>query len=154
MLNLKRIYWGRQAMKLAYSALVLWLAAAVLLALMEQAGGSVAGPGVFGVAAVFEGMMHRVLAAATVPGVCLVALSIVAAVVVGRDVRRRAPGSRRRANSRGSNDDGVSTSRLTVPSAWVNGSRCRRPRLPRQAPDGMRRLPVLRGLDVPEVPLR
>lgn len=91
MLNLKRIYWGRQAMKLAYSALVLWLAASVLLALMQQAGGSVAGPGVSGVAAVFEGMMHRVLAAATVPGVCLVALSIVAAVVVGRDVRRRDP---------------------------------------------------------------
>ncbi len=36
MVELKRIYWSRQALRLAYSAVLVWLAVSVLLALMPK----------------------------------------------------------------------------------------------------------------------
>lgn len=90
MLELGRIYWTRQALRLAYSAVLLWLAFAVLTALMTKAA-PVAGAGVSAVSDVFRGMIGRVGSAAVLPGVAAVVLAIVAAVIAGRDVRRRDP---------------------------------------------------------------
>jgi hypothetical protein len=91
MVELKRIYWSRQALRLAYLATILWLGFSVLLSLMPDPGRTAAGPNTSSPAEVLRGMFDGVLAAAAVPGLCLLVLGILAAVVVGRDVRRRDP---------------------------------------------------------------
>jgi 5-methylcytosine-specific restriction endonuclease McrA len=90
MAELKRIYWSNQALRLAYSAVMVWLGLSVFVALMPKAT-VVSGTGLSPVTDVFRGMLDRVLAAAALPGVCLLVLVIVAAVVHVRDVRRRDP---------------------------------------------------------------
>lgn len=88
--ELGRIYWTRQGLRLAYLAVMLWLAVAVLAALMPK-GAPVAGAGMSAVSEVFSGMLGRVGSAAVLPGAAAVLLGIVAAVITGQDVRRRDP---------------------------------------------------------------
>ena len=90
MVELKRIYWSRHALRAAYSAVVLWLGASVVLSLMPKANPPV-GRSAVTAAEVLRGMADGVLAAVTVPGLLLVVLMIVAVVIRARDVRRRDP---------------------------------------------------------------
>ncbi|MGO4187924.1 HNH endonuclease [Pseudarthrobacter sp. TAF60_1] len=90
MLELKRIYWTRQALRLAYSAVMLWLGVSVALAFIPKAK-VIAHPGVSGVGDIFRGMMDAALAAAALPGAFLMVLVIIAVVLRTRDVRRRDP---------------------------------------------------------------
>jgi hypothetical protein len=90
MVELKRIYWSRQALRLAYSASIIWLAVSVVTALMPKGKGD-AGTSASTVSGVLRGFVDSVLAAVTLPGLLIVVLFIVAAVVHGRDVRRRDP---------------------------------------------------------------
>lgn len=90
MVELKRIYWSRKALRLAYAAVMMWLAISVFLALMPKAN-VVAGSGISSVTEVARGMFDRVLAAAVLPGLFLVVLVIIAAIIHGRDVQRRDP---------------------------------------------------------------
>lgn len=90
MVELKRIYWSRQALRLAYSAVIVWLAVSVVLALMPI-GKVDAAHSLSSVTAVFRGLVNSVLAAVALPGLFLVVLIIVAAVSNARDLRRRDP---------------------------------------------------------------
>ena len=90
MVELKRIYWSRQALRLAYSAVIVWLAVSVVLALMPK-GKANAGNSASTVSGVLRGFVDSVLAAVALPGLLIVVLFIVAAVIHGRDVRRRDP---------------------------------------------------------------
>ncbi|MHC6231729.1 HNH endonuclease [Arthrobacter sp. MMS24-T111] len=85
-----RIYWTRQGLRLAYSAVLLWLAFSVLTGLMAKAA-PVGGAGVAVVADAFQGILGRVGSAAVLPGAAAAVLAIVAAVMTSRDVRRRDP---------------------------------------------------------------
>lgn len=87
-MELRRIYWSRQALRLAYSAAILWLGVSVVLALMPNANAG-ASQSVSSVADIFRGMFDAVLAAAALPGLFVVALAIAAAVIRAQDVRRR-----------------------------------------------------------------
>jgi hypothetical protein len=90
MQELGRIYWTRQGLRLAYSAVLIWLAVAVMSALMAKATPAAgAGPSV--AAGVLRSMVEGVVAAVTLPGVAAVGLGIAAAVMTNRDVRRRDP---------------------------------------------------------------
>jgi hypothetical protein len=88
--ELGRIYWTRQGLRLAYSAVMIWLAVAVMAALMSKATPA-AGAGLASAAGVLRGLFDSVVAAVTLPGVTLLVLVIAAAVVTSRDVRRRDP---------------------------------------------------------------
>ncbi|MDT0169728.1 HNH endonuclease [Pseudarthrobacter sp. BRE9] len=88
--ELGRIYWTRQGLRLAYSAVLFWLAASVMTALMAK-GTPVSGSGPSVAAEVLRGMIDRVVSSAALPVVFVVVLGIVAAVITSRDVRRRDP---------------------------------------------------------------
>lgn len=90
MVELRRIYWSRQALRLAYSAAILWLAASVVLALMPKASPG-ASQSASTVADILRGMFDAVLAAAALPGLFVVGLTIAAVVIRAQDVRRRDP---------------------------------------------------------------
>ena len=90
MQELKRIYWTRQGLRLAYSAVMVWLAVSVMTALMPKAAPA-AGAAPSSAAEVLRGMVDGVVAAVTLPGLAVVVLGIVAAVVTGRDARRQDP---------------------------------------------------------------
>ena len=90
MVELKRIYWSRQALRVAYSAVVVWLGASVVLALMPKANAA-GSRSAATVAEILRGMVDGVLAAVTVPGLFLVVLTVVAAVIRSRDLKRRDP---------------------------------------------------------------
>ncbi|PVZ53697.1 HNH endonuclease [Arthrobacter sp. H-02-3] len=90
MVELKRIYWNRQALKMAYSAVVVWLGASVVLALMPKADAA-ARHNASTVAEILRSMVDGVLAAVIVPGLFLVVLTVVAAVIRARDLKRRDP---------------------------------------------------------------
>jgi len=90
MVELKRIYWSRQALCVAYSAVVMWLGASVVLALMPNANAA-GSHSAAAVAEILRGMVDGVLAAVTVPGLFVVVLTVVAAVIRARDVKRRDP---------------------------------------------------------------
>jgi len=88
--ELGRIYWTRQGLRLAYLAVLLWLAASVMTALTAKAAPvSGAGPSVAG--EVLRGMFGRIVSSAALPLVVVVVLGIAAAVITGRDARRRDP---------------------------------------------------------------
>ena len=96
MLELKRIYWTRTGMRLAYLCVMLWLVAAAFLSLtsnMQPAAvaGASSSAGVGVVREVFSDMFDGVLAAVMAPGLFAVALVVIAAVVNARDIRRRDP---------------------------------------------------------------
>ena len=88
--ELGRIYWTRQGLRLAYSAVLIWLAAAVMTALTAKAA-PVSGAGPSVAAEVLRGIINRVASAAALPLVVVVVLGIAAAVITRRDVRRRDP---------------------------------------------------------------
>ncbi|KSU75432.1 5-methylcytosine-specific restriction endonuclease McrA [Pseudarthrobacter enclensis] len=88
--ELGRIYWTRQGLRVAYVAVLLWLAFSVLAALMAK-GAPVGGAGIAVVADVFQGILGRVGPAAALPGAAAVVLAVTAAIVTARDVRRRDP---------------------------------------------------------------
>ena len=95
-LELKRIYWTRTGMRLAYLCVMLWLVAAAFLSLtsnMQPAAvaGASSSAGVGVVREVFSDMFDGVLAAVMAPGLFAVALVVIAAVVNARDIRRRDP---------------------------------------------------------------
>lgn len=90
MVELKRIYWSRQALRLANSAAIVWLAVSVVLALMPK-GKAATGNSASTVSGVLSGFVDSVLVAVALPGLFLVVLFIVGAVVHSRDVRRRDP---------------------------------------------------------------
>lgn len=90
MQELTRIYWTRQGLRLAYSAVMLWLAVAVLNALMPKATPiATTGPATAG--EVLGNLVSGVVAAVSLPGIAAVVLGIVAAGLTRRDVRRRDP---------------------------------------------------------------
>jgi 5-methylcytosine-specific restriction endonuclease McrA len=86
MLELKRIYWTRLGLRLAFAAVMVWLAVSVVAALMPKARDDARASSV---AEVLRGMVDGVLAAVTLPGLFIVVLVVVAAVINSRDVRRR-----------------------------------------------------------------
>ena len=90
MLELKRIYWTRTGLRLAFSVVMVWLAASAALSLMPK-GQPRAGEGASSAAEVLQGMVDALIAAVTLPGAFAVVLIIVAAVINARDVRRRDP---------------------------------------------------------------
>ncbi|SEQ05602.1 HNH endonuclease signature motif containing protein [Arthrobacter sp. OV608] len=90
MQELGRIYWTRQGLRLAYSAVMIWFAVALMSALMAKVTPA-AGAGPSSAAGVLRGLFDGVVAAVTLPGVAAVVLGIVAAVMTNRDVRRRDP---------------------------------------------------------------
>ncbi|PNI09411.1 HNH endonuclease [Arthrobacter sp. AFG7.2] len=88
--ELKRIYWTRVSLRLAFMAIVVWLFGSAILSLMPQADAG-AGSGVSTAAGVLRSMVDRVKTAVTLPGAFAVVLIIAAAVINARDVRRRDP---------------------------------------------------------------
>lgn len=90
MMELKRVYWSRKALRLAYAAVMMWLGISVFLALTPKPT-EVSGTGISSVTEVLRGMLESVLAAAALPGAFLVVLIIVAAVIRAQDLRRRDP---------------------------------------------------------------
>jgi 5-methylcytosine-specific restriction endonuclease McrA len=90
MVELKRIYWSRQALRVAYSAVVVWLGASVVLALMPNANAA-GSRSAATVAEILRGIFDGVLAAAALPGLFVVVLTVVAAVIRARDMKRRDP---------------------------------------------------------------
>ncbi|MFC7847175.1 HNH endonuclease [Arthrobacter sp. NPDC057388] len=92
MLELKRIYWTRVALRLAYFGATVWLAAAVVLAFQPKAGTVALGErGTLVVGGIMRDMFDRALAAATAPGLAILALVITVLIIRSRDVRRRDP---------------------------------------------------------------
>ncbi|WP_458779309.1 HNH endonuclease [Arthrobacter sp. D3-16] len=90
MQELSRIYWTRQGLRLAYSAVMVWLAISVMTALMPKAA-PVAGARPSSPAEVLRGLVEGVAAAVTLPGLAVIVMFIVAAVITAQDVRRRDP---------------------------------------------------------------
>lgn len=91
MLELKRIYGTRQALKLAYLAVTVWLFASAIGALMPTKVVTVEGDGVSAVTGLLRVMFDRVLGAVAVPGMFVVVLTTVAVVIRAQDLRRRDP---------------------------------------------------------------
>ncbi|MET4589837.1 HNH endonuclease signature motif containing protein [Arthrobacter sp. 754] len=90
-MELKRIYWTRQTLKMAYIATTVWLFASAVGALTPGKAVTADGAGISAVTGVLRGMLDRVLGAAAVPSLILVVLIIVAAIIRSQDVRRRDP---------------------------------------------------------------
>lgn len=90
MVELQRVYWSRQALRLAYSAVIMWLTVCVVLALMPDTTAQTSGQKT-SVNEIMRAMVDDALAAAALPGIVLLVLVIVAAVIHARDVRRRDP---------------------------------------------------------------
>jgi hypothetical protein len=90
MLELKRIYWTRQGLRLAFTAVTLWMFASAILALMPKTNVG-AGVGPSSGAEVLRGIFDGVVAAVTLPVLFIVVLVIAAAIANARDVRRRDP---------------------------------------------------------------
>jgi hypothetical protein len=90
MLELKRIYWTRTGLRLAFSVVMVWLAASAALSLMPK-GTPREGEVPSSAAEVLQGIVNALIAAVTLPGAFAVVLIIVAAVIKARDVRRRDP---------------------------------------------------------------
>lgn len=91
MVDLKRIYWTRQALRLIYPGATLWLFAAAILALLPSRAALVTGQPATSVTDILRPVFDGVLAAITAPGVLVVALAIIATTMRGRDFRRRDP---------------------------------------------------------------
>ena len=88
--ELKRIYWTRMGLRLAFMAVTLWLFGSAILSLMPQAALS-AGPAPSSATEVLRSMVDDVIAAVTLPAAIAVVLIIAAAAINAQDVRRRDP---------------------------------------------------------------
>ncbi|BCW70008.1 HNH endonuclease signature motif containing protein [Arthrobacter sp. NicSoilB8] len=124
MLELKRIYWTRQLLRLAMAALTVWILAAAILSLVARSGYATAVRAPTTVTAVFTGMFEGVLAAVTLPGVLAVVLTICASVLRARDVKRRDPVRR---FSRQQRREGMSRADGQCEMEAAFRSRCARP---------------------------
>ncbi|WP_459384113.1 HNH endonuclease [Arthrobacter humicola] len=91
MLELKRIYWTRQLLRLGMAALTVWIFAAAILSLVARSGNATGLRPPTTVTAIFTGMFDGVLAAIALPCVLTVVLTISASVIRARDVKRRDP---------------------------------------------------------------
>jgi 5-methylcytosine-specific restriction endonuclease McrA len=91
MLELKRIYWTRVALRMAYFSAIVWLIAAVILSFRPNTTHVTLGKTGPSVASIMREMFDGVLAAITAPGVVIVALIITVLIIRSRDVRRRDP---------------------------------------------------------------
>ncbi|SDL77439.1 HNH endonuclease [Arthrobacter sp. ok362] len=91
MLELKRIYWIRQALRLAMAGLTVWIFAGVIFALLANFRKPTAGQRATTVTAIFSQMFDGVLAAVAFPGVLVVVLIVTVLIIQARDVRRRDP---------------------------------------------------------------
>jgi hypothetical protein len=89
--ELKRIYWTRLGLRLAFLAASVWFFGSAILTLMPKATTVGAGPGPASASEVLRGLVDNVIAAAALPGVLLVVLVVIAAVINSLDVRRRDP---------------------------------------------------------------
>ena len=90
MQELKRIYWTRMGLRLAFMAIMVWLFGSAILSLMSQADVAV-GSGMSAASGVLRALVDRVITAVTLPGVIAVVLTTAAAVINAQDVRRRDP---------------------------------------------------------------
>ena len=90
MQELKRIYWTRMGLRLAFMAIMVWLFGSAILSLMSQADVAV-GSGMSAASGVLRALVDRVITAVTLPGVIAVVLITAAAVINAQDVRRRDP---------------------------------------------------------------
>jgi 5-methylcytosine-specific restriction endonuclease McrA len=123
MVELKRIYWSRQALRLTYSAVIVWLGVSVVLALMPT-GKVDAANSASTVSGVLRSFVDSVLAAAALPGLLILVLIIVAIVIHARDVRRRDPVRR---FSRQQRREGIARAGAQCEMEAGLGRRCSRP---------------------------
>lgn len=93
MRDLRHIYWTRHGLRLAFSAVMVWLAISVVTSLMPK-GSAVAANSPASAAEVLNGFLDRTVAAVTLPGLFAAVLITAAAVINSRDVRRRDPARR------------------------------------------------------------
>ena len=91
MLELKRIYWTRVALRMAYFAATVWLVIAVILSFQPDTTHVTLGKTGPSVTSIMHEMFDGVLAAITAPGLVIVALIITVLIIRSRDVRRRDP---------------------------------------------------------------
>ena len=91
MLELKRIYWTRVTLRMAYLAATVWLMAAVILSFRLNTTHVTLGKTDPAVTSIMREMFDGVLAAVTAPGLVIVALIITVLIIRSRDVRRRDP---------------------------------------------------------------
>jgi hypothetical protein len=89
MLELKRIYWTRQSLRLAMAALTIWIFAAAFFAVRSNTLKPVS-PRATTVTGVFSQMFDGVLAAVALPGVLVVVLIVTVRVI--QEPRRQTPG--------------------------------------------------------------
>jgi 5-methylcytosine-specific restriction endonuclease McrA len=94
MLELKRIYWTRQSLRMAMVALTMWIFAAAFFAVRSNILKPAVSPRATSVTGVFSQMFDGVLAAVALPGVLVVVLIVTVRVIQTRDVRRRDPARR------------------------------------------------------------
>ncbi|MCX2748991.1 HNH endonuclease [Arthrobacter sp. MI7-26] len=87
MLELRRIYWTRWALRLVMFGTVIWLFAAGILAVPHSVRSQRPGS----LIDILRPRFDAALAAVAVPGLIFVALVVVSAVIRGSDVRRRDP---------------------------------------------------------------
>jgi hypothetical protein len=123
MLELKRIYWTRLGLRLAYAAVMVWLAVSVLTALMPKAKPA-AGAAPTSAAEILRGLFDGVVAAVVLPGILAVVLMLVAAVIAARDVRHRDPVRR---FTRQQRREGMARAGGQCELEAVFGRRCGRP---------------------------
>lgn len=91
MLELERIYWTRVALRLAYAAATIWLAAAVVFSFHPNTVHTTFGTGGPSVSDILRAMFDGVLEAITAPALVMLALVVTALIIRFRDVRRRDP---------------------------------------------------------------
>lgn len=123
MLELKRIYWSRLALRLAYLAVTVWLFAALIMSFTtysENIAGRRPTTGTAISADIFDG----VLVAVAAPGLAIVVLILVASVMRARDIRRR---DRVRRFSRQQRRDGMARAGVQCEMEAGFGRRCSRP---------------------------
>ena len=117
MMDLKRIYWTRVGLRLAFAATMMWWAVSFAVALIPKGS---AGANTSTVSEVFRGMVDGVVAAVMLPGLFVIVLTVVAGVINARDVRRRDPARRFTRQQRGKEWRGPAASaRWTQVSAAV-----------------------------------
>ncbi|MEJ1191819.1 HNH endonuclease [Pseudarthrobacter sp. CCNWLW207] len=88
MVELKRIYWSRMALRGALLAVTIWLFLTFVSAVIPKAGGDIVSGPSSGIGVV-RGLFDGVAATVMLPAVFVVLLTVVAAVTNARDVRRR-----------------------------------------------------------------
>ncbi|WP_445155072.1 HNH endonuclease [Arthrobacter sp. Hor0625] len=121
MLDLKRIYWTRVGLRLAFAATMMWLAVSLALAFMPKTSAGTKTPTV---SEVFRGMVDGIVAAVILPGLLAIVLTVIAGVITARDVRRRDPARR---FTRQQRREGMARAGGQCEMEAGHGRRCSRP---------------------------